>query len=113
MTLTVQLSLAVLEQKVDVREAELEARPDVTTNLDVVLVDRSALNNLPALQHDVIGSISRFLDPSAVGSSTPSVVVDGMEGSHMSVSVSAIEEVRINQNPYSAEFFPRAAAGSR
>src|SRR5215218_1083046 len=30
--LTVQLSLSVLEQKVDVREAELEARPDVTSN---------------------------------------------------------------------------------
>ena len=101
----IRLSLAVLEQKLDVREPEIEVRPDTAANLDVVLVDRAALDNLPALEHDVIGAISRFLDPAAVGASSPSMVVDGMEGSHMSVSVSAIQEVRINQNPYSAEFF--------
>lgn len=103
--LQIRLSLAVLEQKLDVREPALEVSPDTAGNLDVVLVDRTALDNLPALAHDVIGAVSRFLDPAALGSNGPSLVVDGMEGSHMSVSVSAIQEVRINQNPYSAEFF--------
>jgi len=95
----------VLEQTLDVREAEIEVRPDTSANLDVVLLNRAALDNLPALQNDVLGAISRFLDPAAQGTNGPSVVVDGMEGSHLSVSVSAIQEVRINQNPYSAEFF--------
>ena len=103
--LTIRLSLSVLEQTLDVRAAEIEARPETSANLDVVLIDREALDNLPSLQHDVLGAISRFLDPAAVGSAGASVVVDGMEGSHMSVSVSAIQEIRINQNPYSAEFF--------
>ncbi len=103
--LDIRLSLAVLEQKLDVREAEIEVRPEAAANLDVVLVDRAALDNLPALEHDVIGALSRFLDPAAVGASGAIMVVDGMEGSHLSVSVSAIQEVRINQNPYSAEFF--------
>ncbi|MBI3695930.1 MAG: TonB-dependent receptor [Acidobacteria bacterium] len=103
--LEIRLSLAILEQKWDVREPEIEIRPDTSANLDVVLVDRAALDNLPALQNDVLGAISRFLDPAALGTSGPTMVVDGMEGSHMSVSVSAIQEVRINQNPYSAEFF--------
>ena len=103
--LTIRLSLAVLEQTLEVGEPEVAVRAAAADNLDVVLVDRAALDNLPSLQHDVLGAISRFLDPAAVGSGGASMVVDGMEGSHMSVSVSAIQEVRINQNPYSAEFF--------
>lgn len=103
--LLIRLSLAVFEQKIEVAEPDLALRPTPENNLDVVTVDRSALDNLPALQHDVLGALSRFLDPAALGTSGTSMVVDGMEGSHMSVSVSAIQEVRINQNPYSAEFF--------
>jgi hypothetical protein len=103
-TLTIRLSLATLEQKIDITEEETVPRADATANLDVVLIDRAALDNLPALQHDVLGAVSRFLDQASVGSGSPSLVVDGMEGSHMSVSASAIQEIRINQNPYSAEF---------
>jgi carboxypeptidase family protein/TonB-dependent receptor-like protein len=104
-SLDIRLTLAVFKQKLDVVQPEIELLADTASNLDVVLVDRAALDSLPALQHDVLGAVARFLDPAAVGAGTPSMVVDGMEGSHMSVSVSAIQEIRINQNPYSAEFF--------
>jgi hypothetical protein len=47
---------------------------------------------------------SRLLDPGSVGTGGVSLVVDGMQVSNLGVSASAIKEIKINQEPYSAEF---------
>src|ERR1039458_5416681 len=49
--------------------------------------------------------MARFLDAGSIGTVGVSLVVDGMQVNNVGVTASAIKEVRINQNPYSAEFF--------
>src|SRR5713226_6526796 len=48
--------------------------------------------------------MSRFLDAGSVATGGVTLVVDGLESTRVPVSASAIQEVKINQNPYSAEF---------
>ena len=57
----------------------------------------------PIFDNDVIGTLSRFLDPGSLGSEGATLVVDGMEARKVGVSPSA-SEVKINQDPYAAEF---------
>jgi hypothetical protein len=76
-----------------------------TENRDSVSVDRKLLDDLPVLDQDYVGALSRFLDPGSIDGGGVSLVVDGAEVSRVPVSASAIQEVRINQNPYSSEYF--------
>ena len=94
----------------DVREEIVVTdRPDQTNtnpdeNINVIKLNHKALNDLPVLGNDVIGSVARLLDAGSIGSDGPTIIVDGLETSKMKVPASTIQEVRINQNPYSAEF---------
>ncbi len=94
----------------DVREEMAVAdRPDqVNTspdeNLDVIKLDRAALDNLPVLGNDVVASVASLADASSTASGGPTILVDGLETTRK-IPASMIKEVRINQNPYSAEFY--------
>lgn len=48
--------------------------------------------------------MTAFLDPASMGAGGTQLIVNGMEVNNVGVTPSAIQEVRINQNPYSAEF---------
>jgi hypothetical protein len=102
--LRIELSVANLQQEISVTGTTTQANTNADGNLDVLTMDRSALNNLPALDQNYIGTLSRFLDGGAVGSGGVTLVVDGMEANKVGVSASAIQEVKINNNPYSAEY---------
>jgi hypothetical protein len=102
--LRVVLPVAELRQEISVPEANTRVNTDASGNLDVVSLNREALNNLPALDQDYIGTLSRFLSAGAVGTGGVTLIVDGMEAKKVGVSPSAIQEVRINNNPYSAEY---------
>jgi outer membrane receptor protein involved in Fe transport len=73
-------------------------------NRDSVALAGDSLSNLPIFDQDYVGAVSRFLDPGSTGTGGHSLVVDGMEVSNLGVSASAIKEIKINQDPYSAEF---------
>lgn len=100
----VTLSLAGLRQEIKVEGGATQVSAEAGENTDVVKLDRRALDKLPVLGNDIIGAAAQFLDSSALGTGGASIVVDGMETSEKGVTASAIQEVRINQNPYSAEY---------
>jgi len=102
--LRIVLSVAELTQEVTVSEATTQVNTDAGGNLDVNTVDRQALDTLPSLSNDYIGTMSRFLSDGAVGTGGVTLVVDGVEMSKAGVSASAIQEVKVNNNPYSAEY---------
>ena len=102
--LQIRLRLADLREEITVAETGLQVRSSPSDNLNVVVMNRSDLDKLPTLGQDVIGTAARFLDPASVGTGGPTIIIDGMETSEKGVTASAIQEVRINQNPYSAEF---------
>jgi outer membrane receptor protein involved in Fe transport len=101
--LRIVLEIADLQEEVVVDDRSDKVNTDPSENLDVVKLDREALNNLPVLGNDVIGAVSNLIDSSSVGSGGGAVLVDGLEVTSK-VPASMIQEVRINQNPYSAEF---------
>lgn len=101
---TMVLALANLEQEVTVATGAAAVGTSASSNLDAIAVDGSALESLPIFDLDYVGAISRFLDAGAFGSGGPTIVVNGMEVSALRVSASAIQQLKINQDPYSAEY---------
>ena len=102
--LHVALKLAGVRQEVTVSDSAGQVSTDSTDNLDVVTMDRQMMDNLPVFDQDYIATMSQFLDPGSIGTGGVTLVVNGMEQSTVGVSASAIQQVKINQNPYSAEF---------
>lgn len=102
--LRIVLPVAELTQDVTIEAAAAQLDTDTGNNQDVVAVDRQMLKNLPSFDQDVIGMASRFLDAGAIGTGGVTLIVNGMEVKKAGVSSSAIQEIKINNNPYSAEY---------
>ena len=102
--LRVVLALADVQQQVTVSAELTQVSTNTADNLDTVSMDRTALDNLPIFDQDFIGTMSRFLDASSVGTNGVTLIVDGVEATRAGVSASAIQEVKLNQDPYSAEY---------
>ncbi len=74
------------------------------SNLNAITVSGDQLDDLPVLDQDVVSAMSRFLDSSAIGTNGPTVLVNGVEVNVLALSASAIQQIKINQDPYSPEF---------
>ena len=102
--LEITLSIVELRQEVTVGGQAAQVSTDTSENLDVVTLNRESLDSLPIFDQDYVGAMSRFLDAGSVGTGGVTLIVDGLDATRAGVSASAIQEVKINQNPYSAEF---------
>ena len=98
------LVVAGVRQETTVSSSALQADLGAGRNLNSIVADQSALESLPVFDQDYVGTMSRFLDASAIGSDGAALVVDGVEANSVGVSPSAIQQIKINQDPYSAEF---------
>src|SRR5579859_2635988 len=85
-----------------------DSSPQVTTdpaqNQSANTFERAALDRVPVFDQDYVTTLSRFLSDDAIATSGVSLVVNGIEANGPGVTPSAVGEVRINQNPYSALF---------
>jgi hypothetical protein len=104
--LRISLQIASQNQLVTVNGQDLSVQvtTDVAENQNANTIDRDALDRVPVFDHDYITTLSRFLDDSAIGTNGVTLVVNGLEANGPGVTPSAIQEVKINQNPYSALF---------
>jgi hypothetical protein len=102
--LRITLQLASLKQEVTVSNKTVEVSTGAATNSDAVTIDQAMLDSLPVFDQDLISTVSRFLDAGALGNGGATVVVNGMEVSALRVSASAVQQIKINQDPYSAEY---------
>jgi hypothetical protein len=102
----VVLQIAVPNETVTV--ATGDSAPLVSTenseNQNANTIDRNALDRVPVFDQDYITTMSRFLDDNATGTNGVTLVVNGIEANGPGVTPSAIQEVKINNNPYSARF---------
>jgi len=100
--------LPILVQTENVTVATGENVPLVSTdtqgNQNTNSIDRDALDRIPVFDQDYITAMSRFLDDNATGTNGVTLVVNGIEANGPGVTPSAVQEVRINNNPYSARF---------
>jgi carboxypeptidase family protein len=100
----VTLPLANVTQEITVSTQSEAVTTTASANGDAVTVDASMLEALPVFDQDLIGGVSRFLDAGSLGNGGATVVVNGMEVSALRVSASAVQQIKINQDPYSAEY---------
>jgi hypothetical protein len=103
-SLVVRLTLATLKEELSVPEKDESVAAQADRNADAISVERTMLDNLPFLDNNYLSALSRFLDPGTPGGSGTSIVVDGMEMRNAGVTASAIQEIRINNNPYTVEY---------
>jgi len=102
----VTLQVAVLNQNITVATGESVPLVSVESseNQNANSIDRNALDRVPVFDQDYITTMSRFLDDNATGTNGVTLVVNGIEANGPGVTPSAIQEVKINNNPYSARF---------
>lgn len=102
--LTIVMPIEGLTQEVSVSGGGVQTSAQAAANLNAITVDESTLDNLPVLDQDIVGAMSRFLDSSAIGTGGTSILVDGVEVNALALSASAVQQIKINQDPYAAEF---------
>ena len=77
---------------------------DSSSNRDTIAVTGAQLGKLPIFDQDPIAALTPFLDAASGSSGGVTLIVDGVEMNSLGVSPSAIQEVRINNDPYASEF---------
>ncbi len=104
--LRVVLQLAEVESEVTVSASDSSAQisTEISQNQNGASLDENALDRLPVFDQDYVTTVSRFLDPDSTGSNGVTLVVNGVEANGPGVTASAVQSVKINQNPYSALF---------
>jgi hypothetical protein len=102
--LTIVLALEGVTQEVSVSGGGAETSTRAESNLNAITVSDDQLDDLPVLDQDIVGAMSRFLDATAIGTNGPTVLVNGVEVNVLALSASAVQQIKINQDPYSAEF---------
>ena len=103
--LHIVLPIAALATNVRV---SADANEDLTApedNHDSSVMTSSDLKALPIFDNDYATAMSAFLDDSATATGGTGLIVDGVEANRSTVSASAVQEIRINQDPYSAQYY--------
>ena len=98
--------LPVASVNEDVLVAGSDTSPQISTeigqNQSGNVMDTNALDRIPLFDQDYIATMSRFLDSDSTGTNGTTLVVNGVEANGPGVTASAIQSVKINQNPYTA-----------
>ena len=99
------LPIATLSTSVRVSAESSEdlTAPDV--NHDSSVMTSSDLKALPIFDNDYATAMSAFLDQNVSDTGGTGLMVDGVEANRATVSASAVQEIRINQDPYSAQYY--------
>jgi hypothetical protein len=98
------MPVAALAQEFTVSASDSSAQvsTEISQNQSSNSMDRDALDRIPVFDQDYITTMSRFLDADATGTNGVTLVVNGVEANGPGVTASAIQSVKINQNPYTA-----------
>ena len=75
---------------------------------DAFTLDQKTFSDLPVKDGDILSALSSFVNPA--GGAAATIIVDGMERTDADLPLSSIQQVRINNNAYSAEF-PKPGKG--
>jgi hypothetical protein len=103
--LHITLPIAALSTNVQVNADNNEDLTSSEENRDSSVMTSQELKSLPIFDNDYATAMSAFLDDSATATGGSGLIVDGVEANRATVSASAVQEVRINQDPYSAQYY--------
>ena len=100
--LRIILPLAKQQYSVTVESRPLQLDTDTNAHQDAFTLDRSSFTSLPNKGGDILSALNSFVNPA--GGAAPTVVVDGVERDDADFPPGSLEQLRINNNAYSAEF---------
>ena len=100
-----ELALQQLHSSLTVTAEPLKVDVDPAANIDTIEADAEMFAALPIMDQNYVGFMAEFLDAGVTATAGYSLIVDGAETSGLGVSQSAIREIKINKNPYSAEYY--------
>src|SRR5262249_27640747 len=102
--LTIVLAIEGVTQEVSVSGGGAETSTAAASNVNAITIGADQLDDLPVLDQDIVAAMSRFLDSTALGTNGATVLVNGVEVNVLALSASAVQQIKINQDPYSPEF---------
>lgn len=103
----VSFALAVAAAVTQV-EVNANSNVDLTAseeNGDTAVMSADDLKAMPVFDNDYVTAMSSFLDSGQGSTAGTGLMVDGVEANRALVSPSAVQEVHINQDPYSAQYY--------
>jgi len=103
--LTIALPVATAVQQVTVSAASSIDLTASENNGDTSVMTASDLKDLPIFDNDYVTAMGSFLDQGDASTAGTGLMVDGVEANRAMVSPSAVREVIINQDPYSAQYY--------
>src|SRR5881396_3222747 len=101
-TLNLQLKVAAVAQQVTVEDRAVTVTPEPANNASATVLAGDDLQALSDNPDDLVAELIAIAGPGA-GPGGASVFIDGFTGGQVP-SKEAIREIRINQNPFSAEY---------
>lgn len=103
--LHIVLPIAAVASTVRVNAENSEDLTAPEANHDSSVMTSSDLKALPIFDNDYTSAMGAFLDQNVSDSGGTGLLVDGVEANRATVSSSAVQEIRINQDPYSAQYY--------
>src|SRR5258707_11837529 len=100
--LNVILKVTIEQQKVTVTPEGTGVSTDPENNLGAIVLKGADLDALPDDPDDLVAALQALAGPSA-GPNGGQIFIDGFTGGRMP-PLASIREIRINSNPYSAEY---------
>src|SRR5437867_3950184 len=101
-TLNIQLKVAAVSQQVTVEDRAVSVTPEPANNASATVLAGADLQALSDNPDDLIDELIAIAGPGA-GPGGATVFIDGFSSGQLS-SRKSIREIRINQNPFSAEY---------
>ena len=102
-----QIKLAVAQSVTEVK-VTADSGADITSsdaNGDTSVMTASDLKALPVFDNDYVTAMSSFLDSGDTATAGAGLMVDGVESNRVTVSPSAVQEIHINEDPYTARYY--------
>jgi hypothetical protein len=105
MTLNVTMKVAEAVQQVTVSASSSVDLASTENNGDTSIMTADDLKALPVFDNDYVTAMGAFLDSGDTATAGSGLMVDGVEANRAMVSPSAVLEVKINEDPYSAQYY--------
>ena len=103
--LAVVLSVATVATQVEVNASSNVDLTDSANNRSTVTMTASDLKQMPIFDNDYVTALGAFMDAGEEPTAGSGLMVDGVEANRVTVSPSAVAEIHINQDPYSAQYY--------
>jgi hypothetical protein len=104
-SLSITLNVAAAVQQITVNAGTQVDLTASENNGDTAVMTANDLKDLPVFDNDFVTAMGSFLDSGDAATAGSGLMVDGVEANRSLVSPSAVQEVHINQDPYSAQYY--------